>query len=511
MEHSGTNYRSAPYSSIGSTVGYGLVNETRSGAGETSYVFMNRPEITTSDRDDIITYQTPEPDNGKLLTMSQYDHNGTLVRSESNQYSSVCTHSFWGISLEDKFNRSPGFYPDLVTRSKLLDLGAYPNRFTVLAYGVNSWRTLLTNKTVTEDGVTTTHDYTYDDNAQVVRDEETRSDGTTQATSYTYPYDYDVAPYTDMAAKHMLAYPVEVRQSANGVEVNSKLTQYSVFGNNLRLPSSVSSGVFPNKANGAATFTDAGADLAVYPYADASYLKYDGYGNPVDFIYHGEETLVIWSYGGQYPVAEIKNSTYDIVKNALGRALEDYSPYSSASMADIDALRQSLPNALITTYEWKPLVGLTSVTAPDGTVTTYEYDSFGRLIGTRDNDGNIVVSHDYHYAGSDTGTPVTPPTPPQTTDITCKISWSSAPGSGSIGFSIVFSKSITGNIAVDFNVMTSSGNPVKKTINYTKGFSGTGTSFSLGYTNTQAVAISATVRKLDSSDPSTYTVTAVKQ
>jgi len=56
-----------------------------------------------------------------------------------------------------------------------------------------------------------------------------------------------------------------------------------------------------------------------------------------------------------------------------------------------------LSNAMVTTYTYKPLVGLTSSTDPNGIPTYYEYDAFGRLIIVRDIDNNIVKNYDYHY------------------------------------------------------------------------------------------------------------------
>ncbi len=51
----------------------------------------------------------------------------------------------------------------------------------------------------------------------------------------------------------------------------------------------------------------------------------------------------------------------------------------------------------ITTYEYEPMVGMTSVTNPQGVTVYYEYDSFDRLNAVKDHDKNKVNSYYYNY------------------------------------------------------------------------------------------------------------------
>ena len=53
-------------------------------------------------------------------------------------------------------------------------------------------------------------------------------------------------------------------------------------------------------------------------------------------------------------------------------------------------------NALVTTYTYKPLVGIASMTDPRGVVTNYEYDGFGRL-KTVTQAGKVIEKYDYHF------------------------------------------------------------------------------------------------------------------
>lgn len=105
-----------------------------------------------------------------------------------------------------------------------------------------------------------------------------------------------------------------------------------------------------------------------------------------------------------YPVAEIKNCTYEQVKNILGvtfiNTLLDRSSPTSSEMSTINALRSCLPNAHINTYTYSPLVGVTSITDARGLITYYTYDSTGRLTECyilKNGSKQIIEHYDYHY------------------------------------------------------------------------------------------------------------------
>jgi YD repeat-containing protein len=65
----------------------------------------------------------------------------------------------------------------------------------------------------------------------------------------------------------------------------------------------------------------------------------------------------------------------------------------------VDDLTLAPVGAQLTTYTYDALRGMSSQTGPDGRTTFYEYDSLGRLIRTRDEQGRILSQQQYHYAG----------------------------------------------------------------------------------------------------------------
>jgi YD repeat-containing protein len=71
--------------------------------------------------------------------------------------------------------------------------------------------------------------------------------------------------------------------------------------------------------------------------------------------------------------------------------------YNTTSGAiPMDELRLFPAGALMKSWAYTPLFGTSSSTDPSGRITYYEYDAFGRLIVTRDQEGNIISKQDFH-------------------------------------------------------------------------------------------------------------------
>jgi YD repeat-containing protein len=64
----------------------------------------------------------------------------------------------------------------------------------------------------------------------------------------------------------------------------------------------------------------------------------------------------------------------------------------------IDELRLYPKGALMTTYTYSPLIGISSQSDATGRISYYEYDALGRLQVIKDQNQNIVKKYEYRYA-----------------------------------------------------------------------------------------------------------------
>jgi len=194
-----------------------------------------------------------------------------------------------------------------------------------------------------------------------------------------------------MVELNLITTPLVEIQTENNSSI-TKINQFKDWGNNLllleKLYMKIGNGTQENRI---------------------TYNNYDSHGNPQYVSKDDADKVVyLWSYNYQYPVAEIRNATYSDVCNKIGNGneqtgkttLETIAAKNEPAAADwttINNLRTQLSNALVTTYTYKPLVGIASMTDPRGVITYYDYDVFGRLKTVKDNSSKNVEGYDYHY------------------------------------------------------------------------------------------------------------------
>lgn len=185
---------------------------------------------------------------------------------------------------------------------------------------------------------------------------------------------------------HGLNYVVENKKIMvdNGTEncISTQRTAYMGGVYSLSNPISTSTSIGNNTPETRATYT------------------YDGGSNFRTITIDGKETVYLWSYKGQYPIAKIDGLTYAEVKAAIGEStINALFSKAQPTLTDISSIRNAINGArgYITTYFYKPLVGISSETLPNGNTIYYDYDAFGRLETIKDNNKKPVKSYEYKY------------------------------------------------------------------------------------------------------------------
>jgi hypothetical protein len=103
-------------------------------------------------------------------------------------------------------------------------------------------------------------------------------------------------------------------------------------------------------------------------------------------------------------VAEIVNSTHANALKTLNAFESDITQSNKGTLSTDTSIRQmmnklriALPHTQITSYTYKKLVGISSITDPRGQTVYYHYDDFNRLEFVKDDSGNILTNNQYNY------------------------------------------------------------------------------------------------------------------
>ncbi|MGV8947192.1 MAG: hypothetical protein ACOH1N_12235 [Lutibacter sp.] len=284
---------------------------------------------------------------------------------------------------------------------------------------ISSWHYLeaTTEKQYDQNGlnaVTTTTNYYYNNpvHSQLSLTEVTLANGKALETKISYPddvllttslgadkleaYEKVAIDQLKIGAQHRIAEPVQVETTVKDIlgtvlSTSIQRTNYKDWGSNLILPESIETlkGTYSSSTNKL-------EDRIVYS-------KYDNKGNPLEVSKKdGSHIVYIWGYQEQYPVAKVENATYadvsSFVSNIQTKSNLDVDSATEQTLRiSLASLRTALPNSLVTTYTYDPLIGVTSITDPRGQTIYYHYDAFNRLEYLLDKDGKVISKNEYHY------------------------------------------------------------------------------------------------------------------
>lgn len=405
----------------GPSVGYSCVFEIDMDAsgnevGKTSYTYINKPdrnlgyswqhkrhngEVIYASKDEnpkgIDGFRHSE--NGLLLSKCVYRYPNPKVQTWTKGTETTYTYRFlgdgpnivWGMLKNPKYLSNTPVNSCKGVEGLLMIHGEYGQCMGYLYPALRPMQPYLTEKKETyyHDGpwVIRTTKYTYTDkHCNVATESVSTSDGRELITHYKYPFQFTDNTMGTLTAANRIATPVETVVTLGNTTVSKRIDRYASFDGKVRL-SSVQTATGPNGT----------LETRV------SYHKYDRFGNPVHVRKDNTDMVYIWSYQGQYPIAEISNCAYNAaVDNALvqvyGFTADNLTgqttppaPRAGQSLQQHATFQQ----ALVTTYTYLPLVGVTSVTDPSMRKMYYDYDSYGRLIQIRDEKGNPVNKYTY--------------------------------------------------------------------------------------------------------------------
>ncbi len=116
---------------------------------------------------------------------------------------------------------------------------------------------------------------------------------------------------------------------------------------------------------------------------------------------NGVYVAQVWGYNNTAVVAELKNVRYSSIASATLTAIRNASSaatYNPTNLVNaLNQLRAAHTEGLVTTYTYKPQVGLSSSTDANGLTTTYLYDDFNRLYQVIDPNGKAINRYEYNF------------------------------------------------------------------------------------------------------------------
>lgn len=251
------------------------------------------------------------------------------------------------------------------------------------------------------------HKYNYQNHYQPSCVVNVPSDGISIIEKYTYPQDYTNPTelyLEELKLQHRFT-PVEVAVFKDFNSNNEADSNELVSLSNTNFDWYNSSILLPSKIQGQKGDTIGSSQLE----DRIEYHAYDDYGNPLEVSKaNGTHIVYIWGYNHTQPIAKIENATYQEVQSyvlglqLLSDADVDHCTDSNCTEQQLrealNNLRVNLPNTMVSTYTYDPLIGVTSMTDARGQTIYYEYDEFNRLKHVKDEDGNILSENQYNYA-----------------------------------------------------------------------------------------------------------------
>lgn len=340
-----------------------------------------------------------DPRNGLVTGIRVYDENHNLRWKQSNDYrltkletrflSGVIENCYYGPNSLVAVNSISSYNPwfDACTTG-VMDIYQYPAvRFNL------DFVTTTTTIYDGNDSIVNINETYYDEYNNMPSLEVTKTSISDQKDSVRYHYAFhnNRLPWaTNMVGCNITSKPVQTLKYHNGTLSQGQLIVYNPLGQ----PESI---------------WERRCDWDYNPGTDFDTLGYRQVQSAVyDPISHNARTIIdkktshkhfLWGYHNKYPIAEIVGSDMAHIEDALSVRLQDLEA-SDRPLLGVDSLHaelSSIGGVLVTTYSYDAEGHVTAIVGPDGVLRKYEYDSFGRLSGILDHQGNIISKYRYNY------------------------------------------------------------------------------------------------------------------
>jgi len=210
---------------------------------------------------------------------------------------------------------------------------------------------------------------------------------------YYYPVDWADPVNSNLVTANRISKPIDTQTYRNALKLSENKTIYvnDATTGGLLLPKYEYAAKFPNNFPNIPNIGTLENKI--------TYNQYDSIGNIQQYtLENGIPVSLIWGYNKTQLIAKIENAVYSEVSSYVAnlQTLSDTGTEVDLLSA-LATLRGSLPNAMITTYTYKPLIGVSTIIDPKGNTTFYVYDEFNRLKLVKDAQGNILSENQYHY------------------------------------------------------------------------------------------------------------------
>jgi len=214
-----------------------------------------------------------------------------------------------------------------------------------------------------------------------------------------FPLDYNSNIFHNINEQGIKSIPIDRRKLVDGKMASGTLVEYNDFGQPIV--------VFQAEEElGTVVGFDENNPYSYANNARTTNYSYDVHSrNLISYSKENDkETAIIWGYSFSKPILFIENATSEMVYNTLqdlSISLDDLQGLTEIELINTSNLLRSHPNmknSMITSYTYRLIDGISTVTDQNAKTNYYIYDNMGRLVTIKDNSGNILKTFDYNYA-----------------------------------------------------------------------------------------------------------------